>query len=356
MKIPRSTAAILTICVLNLAILLAGYAAVRSFIVVPPPRPLLVKNNGPGPYYVGLTTASFTSNSAPEYTSVEHNQWALSGEGSFSIKSSSGGATNVHLQGQLVKVALDGTRLILTNKLAGAATNYFVQAPGYFNGDQIVDLNTSSTRNYWKTVRFELAAGVFDSNSTMDTLLLILGSSKQGAETYETASVYAVDSKTPNRQGTVTNYCGSIVGSPVTFIKPGVKNSFHIYCPGMTNLPATIDLKSYLSTVQKTLTTNSTNTNLVATNFALAPITPNLTASDYESGTNLYVGTNSITLDPSGFAKVEFILKPDAFEEVVDCMIAFVGVSTNGSGKIETAVVYPIDTDYIPEEQSAGKK
>ena len=314
-----------------------------------PPRPLLIKNGGPGPYLVALPDSAVQVMSG-----MQDNQLGLLGEMTFSIKSSSGGATNVHLQGQLVRVWETNGSLYLSNRLAGPATNYFLTSGGYFDGDEVVTLNTSSSNNFWKTFGFWLSQAAFDNDQQMESLLMILGAAQQGVQDYEVAASFAVTRHTSDHTA-FTNACNVILGVPLDKVRPGATNSFNIFASRSTNLPSTMALRAYLAKVEKTTATNGGN---VSTNFALVPISPNLNTNYFQAGPGLYVGTNTVQLVPGGAAHVSFALREEAFEddEIEDCLIAFVGLATNSFGRSESAIIFPVASRFSLKSKSAEKK
>lgn len=312
---------------LGLTLTLAGLVVAQSPGITSSPRPLIVKN-GPGP------------NQPPD-----DNKVGTGSPEAFSIQSSSGGATNLHLKAYLATIVQSGGDLYLSNSSAGPSTNCFVVpgGSGYFDGNATLPLKT--TGDYWETVDYQLDATVFPIESGSDSLLLMLGRAERSGMEYQAAFALVVDAP-----GTSTNICTPVeTARKEEPVNPGVKRVLGIWRDegGNTN-SVFMNLRAYLANVS----TNETG------DFYLQNISGNLDGNALETGGGLFDGVTPVELKPDQSNPVSFVLKEDYFtdNEFEDCQIVFVGVTTNSGVSHKTAYILPVGSPFSTTAKKAPEE
>lgn len=292
-------------------------------------KPVVVRGNGPILY------------PKPQFGFAGYsNGINVDTESEIKYRSFSGGPTNMDLKtyfGAVVKVP--NGPYILSNTATVTTSNYLSSDPDWFNGSTNVPLNTSS--DCWEAVYFEVNGTAMSASNLNDAALVFLGKTTAGGTNYDSGYTYALQ----NRSGSPTNFWLPVATSaeanttnPV--FKTGEETTMVIYSTGITNqINTNLTFKSYLASVE-------TDTNGA---FYLTNLSSNLSASYFETNnTNYYKGQSTIALQASGTTTLVFKLKSQKFEqdEISDCLLVFVGVSTNTNAKCQVAYVLPLETGF----------
>lgn len=292
-------------------------------------KPIVVKGNGPILFPKSRVETGIPWNSIPTEAECDIN-----------YQSFAGGPTNMELQSYFVEVVRPLASLyILSNSIPATTSNYLYSDPDWFDGDTNVALNTAET--CWASIYFKLNGAAMTSNNVSDAGMLFIGKTENvGGTNYDSGYAFAVQ----NRTATTTNFWLPVGSSAEEStnqpaFQTGVEETLWINNGGITN--TNITFKSYFAKV--VAATNGT--------FQLTNITGNLTSTWFETNsTNYYKGQATIPLQASGTTTVLFKLKSQKFidDSVPDCLLVFVGVSSNTNSKCQLAYVYPIDSPYEP--------